>query len=328
MKRITLAHGSGGALTNQLIKEVFSKYFSIPELDDASYIDVFGSKDTAVTTDSFVVSPIFFPGGDIGKLSICGTLNDLAVSGAKPVAMTCGFILEEGLPLDELEGIVSSMAGECESAEVKIVAGDTKVVPKGKGDKLFINTTGIGRVERKFSPYSVKPGDLVVVTGSVGEHGLSILLAREALDVDVEILSDCANLYPMLEELFSVSGVRWMRDATRGGLATVCLDLSDMTGLGIKLYEKKIPVKEEVSFLCDMLGFDPLYLANEGKAVVVVSKEDADQVLNILKSHPLGKDAEIIGEVVDKFAGVVLKTSIGGERVLDYMEEDPLPRIC
>ncbi len=324
MKRITLGHGSGGRLTWELIEDVFARHFELSDLADAACVEV--PSPLAVTTDSFVVKPIFFPAGDIGKLAVCGTLNDLAVSCAEPVALTCGFILEDGLSFEDLERVVSSMAREAKSAGVRIVAGDTKVV-EGRGG-LIINTTGIGRLIRKLSAKDVRPNDVVIVTGSVGKHGMSVFLARESVDVEAEVESDCANLWPLLKGVCGVKGLRWMRDATRGGLATVLVELSRATGLGVRLYEESIPVDEDVAFLCDMFGFDPLYLACEGRAVMVVSEEDAECVLKILKSHPLGENATVIGKITNQFIGVRLKTTLGGERLLEYLEEDPLPRIC
>ena len=324
--KLSLSHGSGGRLTWELVEEVFANAFRMGELEDAAYLDVSGP--LAVTTDSFVVSPLFFPGGDIGKLSVCGTLNDLAVSGAEPLFLTCGFIMEEGLDLEVLSRVVESMAREASSAGVRIVAGDTKVVQRGRGDGIYINTTGVGRVLRRLSAADVREGDVLIVTGTVGEHGLSVFLAREQVDVDVELVSDCANLFPMLKGLLGLDGLRWMRDPTRGGLATACLELAQATGLGILLYEEKVPVREEVAFLCEMFGFDPLYLANEGKALVVVDGGCVDEALELIRSHPLGREASVVGEVVGGFSGVRLKTSVGGTRILEYLEEDTLPRIC
>ena len=324
MRRITLSHGSGGRLTWELVEEVFARHFGLSELEDAACVEA--PSFLAVTTDSFVVRPIFFPGGDIGKLAVCGTLNDLAVSCAEPLVLTCSFILEEGLSFEDLERVVSSMAREAEAAGVRIVAGDTKVV-EGSGG-LIVNTTGIGRLIRRLNAKDVKPGDVVVVTGNVGRHGMSVFLARESVDVEAEVESDCANLWPLLKRVCNSKGLRWMRDATRGGLATVLVELSRTTGLGVRLYEESIPVDEDVAFLCDMFGFDPLYLACEGRAVLVVSEEDADGVLKVLRSHPLGEGASVIGRVTDEFSGVRLKTALGGERLLEYLEEDPLPRIC
>ncbi len=328
MERIEIGHGSGGKLTRDLIEGLFLKYFKSPELhslQDATYLP--GFEKIAMTTDSFVVQPIFFPGGDIGKLSVAGTVNDLTVSGAVPKFISVGFIIEEGFPISDLEKIVSSISKTAESAGVKIVTGDTKVVEKGKCDGIYINTTGIGDVKRELSPKFVKPGDLVIVTGFVGDHGISISLAREEFEVETELKSDCAPLNSLLIPLFDVSGLRFMRDPTRGGLATVLVELSGTSGFGVKIYEDRIPVRDEVRFVCDMLGYDPLYLANEGKAVVVVDRKDADRTLEILKSHPLGKNSRIIGEIT-KEKGVVLVTSVGGMRRLELLEEDPLPRIC
>ena len=328
MKRVEIGHGSGGKLTKELIEEVFLKHFNTPELhtlQDATYLP--GFERIAVTTDSYVVRPLFFPGGNIGKLSVSGTVNDLTVSGALPKFITVGFIVEEGLPLETLERVVSSMAETARSAGVKIVAGDTKVVEKGKCDGIYINTSGVGEVVRELSPKLVKPGDKVIVTGFIGDHGIAISLAREEFEVETPVESDCAPLNSLLTPLFELPGLRFMRDPTRGGLATVLVELSESSGLGVELYEEKIPVREEVRFICDMLGYDPLYLANEGKAVVVVSPEDTDRALELLRSHPLGREAAVIGEITED-RGVSLITSVGGKRRLELLEEDPLPRIC
>ena len=328
MKRVEIGHGSGGKLTRELIEEVFLKHFNFPELhtlQDATYLP--GLSKIAITTDSYVVQPLFFPGGDIGKLSISGTVNDLTVSGALPRYITVGFIVEEGLPIETLERVVFSMAETARSAGVKIVAGDTKVVEKGKCDGIYINTAGVGEVVRELSPELVKPGDKVIVTGFVGDHGIAISLAREEFEVETPVESDCAPLNSLLTPLFELPGLRFMRDPTRGGLATVLVELSESSNSGIRVYESEIPVREEVRFICDMLGYDPLYLANEGKAVVVVSEEDTERALQLLRSHPLGQNASVIGEVTSE-PGVTLVTSIGGLRRLELLEEDPLPRIC
>ncbi len=328
--KVEIGHGSGGKLTKELVESLFLKYFrgnALEALQDASYLNI-DSRTIALTTDSYVIRPVIFPGGDIGKLSISGTVNDLAVSGAIPLYISAGFILEEGLPLDILESVVESMACTAESAGVNIVAGDTKVVEKGKCDGVYINTAGIGKVVRRFSSRDAKPGDLVVITGFIGDHGIAVSLAREEFEVETEIKSDCAPLNSLLVPTFKLKALRWMRDPTRGGVATVLLEFSESSSLGVKLFEEKLPVREEVRFICDMLGYDPLYLANEGKAVIIVGKEDVDELLLLLTSHPLGKNASIIGEVVDSFKGVRLVTSIGGERNLEFLEEDPLPRIC
>jgi len=328
MERIEIGHGSGGKLTRELIEGLFLKYFKSEELHslrDASYLP--GFQKIAMTTDSYVVQPLFFPGGDIGKLSVSGTVNDLTVSGSLPKFVSVGFIIEEGFPLGDLERIVSSISRTADEAGVKIVTGDTKVVERGKCDGIYINTTGIGEVKRELSPKSLKPGDVVIVTGFVGDHGTAISLAREEFEIEADVESDCAPLNSLLVPLFDVPGLRFMRDPTRGGVATVLVELSEASGLGVRIYEERIPVREEVRFICDMLGYDPLYLANEGKAIVVVSKEDAERVLELLKSHPLGKNSEIIGEVTEG-GGTVLITKVGGERRLELLEEDPLPRIC
>ncbi|WP_457681642.1 hydrogenase expression/formation protein HypE [Thermovibrio sp.] len=328
MKKVEIGHGSGGKLTKELIEEVFLKHFnssSLHKLLDATVLD--GFKRIAITTDSYVVQPLFFPGGDIGKLSVSGTVNDLTVSGAVPRYLTAGFVIEEGFPIDELERIVSSMARTAREAGVEVVAGDTKVVEKGKCDGVYVNTSGVGEVVRELSPTLVKPGDLIIFTGYLGEHGIAISLAREAFELETQIKSDCVPLNSLLTPLFKLPGLRFMRDATRGGLATVLVELSEATGLGALIYEDKLPVREDVAFICEMLGYDYLYLANEGKALVVVSQEDGEKALEILRSHPLGRNAEIIGEITER-PPVILKTKVGGLRRLELLEEDPLPRIC
>ncbi|WP_457569537.1 hydrogenase expression/formation protein HypE [Desulfurobacterium sp.] len=330
MEKIEIAHGSGGKLTRELIENLFLKYLDFEELkslQDASYLKL-SSPNIAMTTDSYVVKPFKFPGGNTGKLSVCGTINDLTVSGAIPKYLSLGLIIEEGFSLKELEDIISTIAKTAKEAGVAIATGDTKVVESGKCDGIYINTAGIGEIKKELSPKFVKPGDVIIVTGYVGDHGIAISLAREEFDMEIPVESDCAPLNTLLTPLFDISGLKWMRDPTRGGVATVAVELSEMSGYGIKLFEDKIPVREEVKFVCDMLGYDPLYLANEGKALIVVDKKDAENTLNILKEHPLGKDSAIIGEVTDSFKGVRLRTRIGGERLLDLLEDDPLPRIC
>jgi len=335
MNMITLSHGSGGKKTHELIKNMFYKYFQndiLLQQNDASILHKLSGK-IAVTTDSFVISPLFFKGGDIGKLSICGTVNDLAVSGAKPLYITVGFILEEGLELDVLEKVVISMAETARKANVYIVAGDTKVVERGKGDKIYINTTGIGIIENNMEVLGIqqtKQGDKVIISGTLGDHGMCILSEREELAFDISIKSDCNPLNELTRDILSVSkNVKIMRDPTRGGLATTLNEIAEQRDMSIMLYEKEIPVKEEVLGMCEMLGFDPLYVANEGKLVLIVSNEDADKVLNIVRKNPLGRDANIIGEVVNDNKGkVYLRTEIGGTRILNMYEEEILPRIC
>ncbi len=330
MKKVEIGHGSGGKMTRELIENLFLKYLDFEELkslEDASYLKVDPGK-IAMTTDSYVVKPYKFLGGNVGRLSVSGTVNDLVVSGAVPKYMSLGFIIEEGFPISELEMVVKSVADTAKSAGVSVVTGDTKVVERGKADGIYINTTGIGFVKRELSPISIKPGDAVIVTGCMGDHGVAISLAREGFEVETQIPSDCAPLNSLIVPLFSMPGLRWMRDPTRGGLATVLIELSEMSNLGIELFEDKIPVRGGVKFVCDMLGYDPLYLANEGKAVIIVSKNDAEKVLDMLRSNPLGRDASIIGNISNDFKGVRLRTSIGGERRLEMLDEDPLPRIC
>jgi len=330
MDKIEIGHGGGGKLTRDLIENTFLKYLKSPELnplEDAATITLDNSK-AAITTDSYVIRPLFFPGGNIGKLSVCGTVNDLAVSGAKAQYLSLGLIIEEGFPFQELEQIIESIGKTAADAGIHIVTGDTKVVEKGKCDGVYINTTGIGEIVKPMIATSVAHGDEIILTGTIGDHGTSIAIVREEFSIDTKIESDCAPLNGLLAPLYEIEGVKWMRDPTRGGAATVLVELSATIGLGIQIKEDSIPVREDVRFISDMLGYDPLYLANEGKALIVVSKESSNKVLNILQNHPLGKDAAIIGHVTSEFKGLRLKTRIGGERVLDMLEEEILPRIC
>jgi hydrogenase expression/formation protein HypE len=330
MDKIEISHGSGGKLTRELIEKIFLKYLNSEELkplEDAATIHISGA-EIAVTTDSYVIRPLFFPGGDIGKLSVCGTVNDLLVSGAVPKYLTLGFILEEGFPLGRLEAIVKSVSEAAETAGIKVVTGDTKVVEKNKCDGIYINTTGIGEISMTMPLSEITDGDAIIVTGTVGDHGTAVALARDEFHIDASVESDCASLNDILIPLFKGEGLRWMRDPTRGGVATVLVELSETTGLGIEVIEDRVPVREDVRFIQDMLGYDPLYLANEGKAVIITSGDSSVKVLEKLKRHSLGKDAAVIGRVTGKFSGVRLKTKIGGERMLDMLEEEMLPRIC
>ncbi len=330
MNKIEIGHGSGGKLTRDLIEKTFLKYLrndKLKPLEDAATIDLKSTK-TAFTTDSYVIRPLFFPGGDIGKLSVCGTVNDLVVSGAVPGYLSLGFILEEGYSIDDLEIILKSIGEAAKESGVAIVTGDTKVVEKGKCDGVYINTTGIGEIVRPMQADDVSEGDAVIITGTIGDHGTAIALARDEFDIKAPVESDCASLNDLLVPVFETEGLKWMRDPTRGGVATVLTELSETAGLGIQVFEDKVPVREDVRFVSDMLGYDPLYLANEGKAIIIASGESADKILGILKGHPLGENSAIIGSVTSKFNGVRLKTKIGGERVLDMLEEEMLPRIC
>jgi len=332
---ITLAYGSGGKLTHQLINDLFYKYFRNDMLleggDSAAFMAENGR--VAFTTDSYVISPIFFKGGNIGKLAVCGTVNDLAVSGAIPKYISCGFIIEEGFGLRELELIVKSMADMAQQAGVSIVTGDTKVVQKGCVDQVFINTSGIGFIPENvnLSAKNIRAGDQVILSGTMGDHGTAILLEREELKVRSEITSDCAPLNllikPVLEKL--PNAVRIMRDPTRGGAATTLNELIAGSGLGVRLYQDSLPVKEEVKGICEMLGMDPLYMANEGKVLIIADGNQADDVIRILKESPYGRDAAVIGTVTDDFPDkVFMSTLAGGNRIIDMLSGDQLPRIC
>jgi hydrogenase expression/formation protein HypE len=332
---IQLAHGSGGSVMAKLISDLFKAHFSNPCLLENSDSAVTGAevKNLAMTTDSFVVDPLFFPGGDIGKLAVCGTLNDLAVSGAEPMFLSAAFILEEGLPLDVLEKVVISMAGEASAAGVMIVTGDTKVVNRTKCDKLFINTTGVGSVDSRFAGIhtaaKVGPGQTIIVNGTIADHGIAVLLAREKFSFSADVSSDCANLYPMIRRVLDkFPAVTFMRDATRGGLATVLNELRDKTGLGMILDENAIPIRPEVQGVTEMLGLDPLYIANEGIVVMVVPSEDADGVIEVMKNTNEGRNAAVIGTISSEYKRVVLETRSGGKRVIDHLSGELLPRIC
>jgi len=332
--KILLGHGSGGKLTSELIKNIFLPAFENPylaELGDQAVINLNGLK-IAFTTDSYVVNPIFFPGGDIGELAVNGTVNDLAVGGARPLFISAGFILEEGFPISDLFKIVESMKKACARAGVILVTGDTKVVEKGKGDKIFINTSGLGIIEKEIeiSPRKVKPGDKILINGPIGLHGIAILSKREGIEFEVEIESDTAPLNSLVADILSVSGnIHWMRDPTRGGVSSALNELAQSAKLGIEIWESEIPIPEPVKAACEMLGLDPLYVANEGKLIAVVSNDDAEKVLEAMRANPLGKEAKIIGEITDEHPGVVLmKTLVGGKRVVDMLAGEQLPRIC
>jgi hydrogenase expression/formation protein HypE len=332
---ILLGHGSGGRLSHELVEKIFLKYFGQPDdsfLTDSSLIKTEGGL-LAYTTDSFVVDPIFFPGGDIGKLAVCGTVNDLAVSGAVPKYLSAGFIIEEGFSIIQLETIVKSMAKTAEEAGVKIVTGDTKVVNKNKCDKIFINTSGIGFLAERHKGISkgekIKAGDKIIINGFIADHGLAVMSKRDSASIKFDGLSDCAPLNHLIQKVLQIAEVRFMRDATRGGLATVLVELAEQKKTGIEINEIKIPVRDNAKGMCELLGFDPLYIANEGKIVVVVSSEDADAVLTEMKKHPLGKDSSIIGEITGNHKGmVVMQTSVGGKRIIDMPAGELLPRIC
>ena len=334
---ILLNHGSGGRLTRQLIDDVFGKRFSNPLLDartDSSIVEC-GKSPIAFTTDSFVVKPRFFPGGDIGKLAVCGTVNDLAVSGAIPLALSAAFIIEEGFAIDELDRITASMAAAAAEANVAIVTGDTKTVNRNSADGLFITTAGIGTVDSRLcgigTAAAVKPGDMIIVNGSMGDHGMAVLAARNDLSFKASVESDCAPLAGLIGSILDRHGdaVTFMRDATRGGLGTVLCELAEMLHYDVEIDEAKIPVRTAVRSMCDMFGFDPLFIANEGKVVMIVRPEVAPSILSIMRQHHYGRDAAVIGTVIDVPSGKVnLKTSIGGKRIIAIPTGDRLPRIC
>jgi len=331
--KILLAHGGGGRLAHDLVEKSFVKTLANPlldKLDDSAVFDVKGR--LAFTTDSYVVSPVFFPGGDIGKLAVCGTVNDLAMSGAKPLYLSLAFIIEEGLLLSELEKIVSSVQKAAGEAGVEIVTGDTKVVPRGSADKLFINTAGVGLIPDgvDISGDKAKVGDKVILSGAIGDHGIAVISRREGISFDTKLKSDCAPLGGLVAEMLEVSrNINCLRDPTRGGLASTLNELANQSKVSIRIEEKDIPVREAVLGACEMLGFDPLYIANEGRLVAIVSPEDADKILKAMKKNKYGKDAVIIGEVAAEPPGrVVMKTVLGAQRIVDMLVGDLLPRIC
>lgn len=331
--KILLAHGSGGKLTHRLINEVFLEAFRnevLEKLGDSATFNISGGR-LAYTTDAYVVDPIFFPGGDIGRLSVCGTVNDLAMAGAKPLYLSASFIIEEGFRLIELKTILGSMKDAAIEAGVKIACGDTKVVPCGSVDKIFITTSGIGLIQEgiEVSPERIKAGDYVILSGTIGEHGIAVLSQRAGLEFGVHILSDVAPLNHLVTAMIDVAGseIHALRDPTRGGIATTLNEFAQAANLGIKIYEDRIPVQEGVKGACELLGFDPLYVANEGKLIVVTP--NASEVLSCLKGNSLGVNARIIGEVVEGPKGIVsLVTHIGGTRIVDMLTGEQLPRIC
>jgi hydrogenase expression/formation protein HypE len=333
-KIITINHGAGGETMRSFIKNLFIEQFANPTLNtlaDAALLDLPGTT-LAFTTDSYVIKPVEFPGGNIGKLAVCGTVNDLAVMGAKPLYLSAGFILEEGLDLALLERAVSSMAATAKLARVEIVTGDTKVVSRGDCDGIFINTAGIG--VRPFglglSTQPISAGDVILISGTIGDHGIAILGAREGLSFQTNIASDCAPLGDLVGAVLAESGgVKWMRDPTRGGTAAVLTELVEGQAFGALIRENAVPVREDVAAVCELLGFDPLHLANEGKVLLVVEEKEAARILDILKSHPLGANAAVIGHITDSPAGVVrVETEVGGVRRLQRPAGELLPRIC
>ncbi len=331
---IVMGHGAGGKMMNDLIRHLFAAEFKndfLGQMADATVIEP-GAGRLAFTTDLFVVSPLIFPGGDIGELAVNGTVNDLAMSGAKPLYLSAGFILEEGLPMETLGRLCASMARACTAAGVQVATGDTKVVNKGHGDGIYINTSGIGRIPAgvEIGPTRVKPGDAVIVSGTMGDHGIAIMSVREGLKFQSEIKSDTAPLNGLVEAMLeNTTEIHCLRDATRGGLAAVLNELAESSKVGIEFDEVKVPVRPEVTAACEMLGLDPLFIANEGKLVAFVPEKYAESTLAVMRKQPYGKDATIIGKAVEQHVGrVVAKTSIGGSRVVDLPAGELLPRIC
>ena len=336
MKEVQLAHGSGGQAMQQLINQLFMQAFANPWLNEQedqariSLATLTASGDRlAFSTDSYVIDPLFFPSGDIGKLSICGTANDIAVSGAVPRYLSCGFILEEGLPMETLSAVVNSMAETARQANIAIVTGDTKVVQRGAADKLFINTAGLGAIpaDIRWGASTLEAGDVLLVSGTLGDHGATILNLREQLGLDGELSSDCAVLTPLIQTLRDIPGVKALRDATRGGVNAVAHEFAAASGYGIELSERDLPVKQAVRGVCELLGLEALNFANEGKLLIAVQRQSAERVLEQLRAHPLGQDAAIIGEVVER-KGVRLAGLYGVKRLLDLPHAEPLPRIC
>lgn len=331
--RILLSHGSGGKLSHQLIKETLFPLLENPllaPLDDGALIGLDHSQ-LVMTTDSYVVDPIFFSGGDIGKLAVSGTINDVAVMGAIPRYLSLSLIIEEGLPVADLQKILQSIQNTCRSADVQIVTGDTKVVPRGAMDKIFINTTGVGELSPRFKmSRKINLGDAVIINGTIGDHGTTVMAQREGLNLQGNLQSDCAPLNDLIRNLSDFGEqIRIMRDPTRGGLATTLNELAEGTELGIVIREEEIPVRKEVQGLCEILGLDPLYLANEGKVVIVAADSVAPQIVEKLRLHPLGKEARIIGRVEERHPNkVVLETQYGTHRIVDMLTGEQLPRIC
>lgn len=329
--RITIGHGAGGRLSRRLVTDLFARHFgneALAPLDDAAAVGAAG--ELAFTTDAYVVKPLFFPGGDIGKLAVCGTINDLAVMGATPRWLSAAFILEEGLEVAVLEQVAASAAAAAREAGVAVVCGDTKVVARGEADGLFIATAGVGLFEGgRPARAPLAPGDKVLVSGTVGDHGIAVMIARHQLHMDAAVASDCAPLHSLCAAVRAAApGVKFMRDATRGGLAAVLNEIAAGAGLGLAIDEGAIPVREGVRAVCEILGFDPFFIANEGKVVVVAAAAEADAALAALRAHALGREAALIGEVTAAPARVQARTAVGGTRIIEMPLADQLPRIC
>jgi len=332
VKKISAGHGSGGKLMNDMIDKVIRKELGDEsiQLDDSAILDITGNK-IAFTTDTFTISPIFFPGGNIGSLAVNGTVNDIAVMGAEPAYISCALILEEGFDFNEFETILKTMRTEADHAGVKVVTGDTKVVPRGKADKIYINTTGIGLVKNRIARQKIEPGDKIIISGTIGDHGITIMAGRNNLPFSSNLISDCAHLNILIKEIMNdfPESIKFMRDPTRGGVASVLNEIVQGKDISAKLFEDRIPVKNEVNGICNILGLDPLYVANEGKVLIIAGNEDAEAIVRKLKTNELGNNAAIIGEISSEYKGkAFLETEIGGKRILPLLIEEQLPRIC
>lgn len=329
-EKILLGHGSGGRLMNELIEHVIGILGEEAiQLDDSAVFNI-GDTPVAFTTDSFTVSPIFFPGGDIGKLAVNGTVNDLSVMGARPLFLSCAVIVEEGLDIDVLRRVLQSMREAAEYAGVRIVTGDTKVVPKKAADKIFINTSGIGIIERGVQRLPVEAGDAVIINGCIGDHGIAVMAERNRLSFAEGLSSDCAPLNHVIQEIVGAfpDSIKFMRDPTRGGVASVLNEIVRKGSIGVRLMENQLPIRDEVKGVCELLGLDPLYVANEGKVIVIARGDSAAEIVDLMKSRREGSDAAVIGEVTREAGRVYLKTLIGGSRILPPLTEEQLPRIC
>jgi len=333
-RQVLLAHGSGGMASRQLMSEYLLPWIDnvfLREMDDSAQVPINGT-NILFTTDSYVVDPPFFPGGDIGRLAVNGTINDLSVCGGNPLYLSLSLILEEGFSLDQLQELMKSISESAQEAGVKIVTGDTKVVGRGSVDKVFINTSGIASIDTKacISHKSIRPGDMVIVSGTIGDHGITVMLEREGLDFKSNIISDTAPLNGMVKEMLTEpDSVHFMRDPTRGGIATTLNEIAIQTGLGIEIYHDKIPVNPEVAAASEILGLDPLYIANEGKLICIIDKNMSDKIIEIIRKNPYGRQASVIGHITNDFPGrVVLKTGVGGSRIVEMLTGDQLPRIC
>lgn len=336
-KYISLAHGNGGRYMRELIAEIFARHLSDPGRDhaldvtlDAAPISLEGGGEPCMTTDGFIVQPLEFPGGDIGSLAVNGTVNDLAVSGATPLYLSLNAFIEEGLEIETLERIVRSLAKAAGIAGVQVVAGDTKVLPRGEGGGLYLATTGVGLRPAgvDLGMHRIRPGDRVIVSGPIGDHGIAVMLAREDFEIRGDVRSDCGNVIDIASAALEFDGLRFMRDPTRAGLAGVMYEVAQQAGVTVRLQEMEVPVRDSVRMVCEMLGYDPYYLACEGRATAIVAEDQAEALLAKWREYPSGQGAKLIGAIEEGASRIVLETEISGERILDDLEEDPLPRIC